>query len=260
MRARMPASLALAAALVLGGTAAAQNSNYNATPYSPVPSLAIPVSAPPKLLPLDPVARVLPVRKGTDTGRSRGGVIPVLMQQRAGARLGSEASEGGTGYRIQLEPPGLERLSLIASDRDFEERIRQEERGYEPMERVQFPDEPVLSTENYKGRGTTWPNMRLVVAPNYVCYERLYFRHLNTEQYGWDLGILQPIISAGSFFVDFALLPYRWAMAPCQRCECSAGYCLPGDPVPLMLYPPELSLTGALAEATTIVGLIAIFP
>jgi hypothetical protein len=35
---------------------------------------------------------------------------------------------------------------------------------------------------------------------------------------------------------------------------------LPGDPVPLLIYPPELSLTGTVMEAGTIVALFAIFP
>ena len=57
-----------------------------------------------------------------------------------------------------------------------------------------------------------------------------------------------------------ALLPYHMATDPCRKCECSAGYCLPGDPVPLLCYPPQLSLTGAVAEAATIAALFAIFP
>jgi hypothetical protein len=35
---------------------------------------------------------------------------------------------------------------------------------------------------------------------------------------------------------------------------------LPGDPVPLLLYPPEINLTAGIVETATIVGLIAIFP
>jgi hypothetical protein len=45
-----------------------------------------------------------------------------------------------------------------------------------------------------------------------------------------------------------------------RRYECNAGYYLPGDPMPFLLYPPELSFSGALAEAA-IIGLgFAIFP
>jgi hypothetical protein len=45
------------------------------------------------------------------------------------------------------------------------------------------------------------------------------------------------------------------------RCyECSAGYCLPGDPTPLALYPPQLNLSGLIAQAGTVAGVSAIFP
>ena len=47
---------------------------------------------------------------------------------------------------------------------------------------------------------------------------------------------------------------------PCRWYECSAGYCLPGDPVPYLCYPPQLSLTGSLAEIATGVALFAMFP
>ena len=75
-----------------------------------------------------------------------------------------------------------------------------------------------------------------------------------------DLGFAAPFISAGEFFKDVVLLPYHMGTDPCRHEECSAGYCLPGDPVPLLCYPPELSLTGATAEAGVVLGLIAIFP
>ena len=55
-------------------------------------------------------------------------------------------------------------------------------------------------------------------------------------------------------------LPYHIGTQPCRCYECSAGYCLPGDPVPYLLYPPELSLSGFLLEAGTVVSLAAIFP
>jgi hypothetical protein len=93
-----------------------------------------------------------------------------------------------------------------------------------------------------------------------LCYGRLLFEDLNSERYGWDLGFIQPFVSGGRFLWDMALLPYHTATAPCRCFECNAGYCLPGDPVPYLLYPLELSLTGAAWEASVIVALFAIFP
>jgi hypothetical protein len=98
------------------------------------------------------------------------------------------------------------------------------------------------------------------VEPTYVCYRRLYFEDKDTERYGWELGVLQPVVSLGKFYLDMAMFPYNFATRPCQRFEANAGYCLPGDPVPYLIYPTEFSIPGGLAEAGVIVGLAAIFP
>jgi hypothetical protein len=153
---------------------------------------------------------------------------------------------------IQLEPPGLERIIRLDSDAMLSERIRQENRERQPMQRVVFPEEPILSRDTYKGR--SWPQQDMTVEPYYVAYGRLLFEEKNSERYGWDLGPLSPTISTLWFFKDLALLPYHVADAG------GAGYCLPGDPVPYLLYPLELSLTGAIAEVGTVFALIAMFP
>lgn len=160
---------------------------------------------------------------------------------------------------VQLEPPGPHRLfGRLDSEDALQERLRQQARQRSTPERITFPDEPVVSRESYAGRH--WEPQELLAEPNNVCYGRLFFEQKNFERYGWDLYLLSPFLSAGTFFFDVATLPYHCATEPFRKCECSAGYCLPGDPVPLLLYPPELSVTGALAEAATVVGLAAIFP
>jgi hypothetical protein len=157
---------------------------------------------------------------------------------------------------IQLIPPGPERIYRLESEDSLQERMRQEaaDRG----EKIAFPDEPILSTRPYPGRH--WPDRPLYVEANYVCYQRLLFEEKNSERYGWDLGAIGPFVSAAYFFKDLVLLPYHLAEDPCRCYECSAGYCLPGDPVPYLCYPPNLSLSGAAVEAGTIVALLAIFP
>jgi hypothetical protein len=178
-----------------------------------------------------------------------------------GAGGGLYGQETGLGeYQIQLEPPGLERIGRIDTEAELQERIRQETKERNPMERVTFPDEPVLSRDTYYGRGAAWPHTTELVAPNYVCYGRLLFQQTNMERYGWDLGILSPVISGAEFFFDVFTLPYHVATAPWRCYESSAGYCLPGDPVPLLLYPPELSVTGTIGEAAALLGVLAIFP
>ncbi|HEX5271930.1 MAG TPA: hypothetical protein VFW33_15635, partial [Gemmataceae bacterium] len=83
---------------------------------------------------------------------------------------------------------------------------------------------------------------------------------LNSERYGWELGFTQPFVSAGLFFLDTALVPYHCASRPFDCVQSSAGYCLPDSPVPYLIYPPELSVTGSVGEAAAILGIIAIFP
>jgi hypothetical protein len=125
-------------------------------------------------------------------------------------------------------------------------------------ERSIFPDEPAITHERYAGR--SFPPGNLLVEPCYLCYDRLYFEQKNLERYGWDLGPITPFVSTAAFYWDLITLPYHMGTAPCRRYECNAGYCLPGDPVPLLLYPPELSLTGFVVEAGVVTALFAIFP
>ena len=125
-------------------------------------------------------------------------------------------------------------------------------------ERAVFPEEKPVTDEPYAAR--TFPPQVALAEPHYVNYERLHFQDLNSERYGWEISFLQPFLSAGLFYWDVATLPYHAFTEPCRRFDCSAGYCLPGDPVPYLLYPPGLSLTGAIAQAGTVIGLVAIFP
>jgi hypothetical protein len=177
---------------------------------------------------------------------------------RRGAGLYGE--EGKSEYQIQLEPPGLERISRLDSEEKLHERIKQETKERDPNDRVTFPEEPILSRDTYLGREALWPRTNRIVEPYFTNYQRLYFQQINAERYGWDLGILHPVLSALTFYKDVVLLPYHLGTDPCRCYESNAGYCLPGDPVPLLLYPPQLSATGALAEVGTILALVAVFP
>jgi hypothetical protein len=185
-------------------------------------------------------------------------IIPVRYQRPGGA---AADDEGRPQYQIQLQPPGLERISQLDSDETLRERIRQEtvEREGTTAERVAFPEEPILSRDVYYGRGTIWPRRALIVEPNFVTYRRLYFQDLNAERHGWDLGPIQPVLSTMKFWYDLALFPMHFVNDPCGR-DCSAGYCLPGDPVPYQWYPPEVTLKGSIVEIGTILALVAIFP
>ena len=93
-----------------------------------------------------------------------------------------------------------------------------------------------------------------------MAHKRLMFEQINYERYGWDLGIVDPPLSAAKFFADVVMLPYHAYTDPFRHFDTGAGYCLPGDPVPLLIYPPELSATGALAETAAVLTVFAVFP
>jgi hypothetical protein len=159
--------------------------------------------------------------------------------------------------------PGRERAFRLESEAEIRVRMAREAReGSNPTGMaytdVFFPQYPPPPKGPLPVR--QWEPLAEVVPPPWVCYRRLYFEQLNTERYGWDLGVLSPLASVGAFYVDLFALPYHAATEPLRRYECNTGYCLPGDPVPLLLYPPELSLTGALGEAAAIGLGVVIFP
>jgi hypothetical protein len=163
-----------------------------------------------------------------------------------------------TELLVPLEPPGLQRLFRLDSEADLMERMRQEGRERSTPERITFPEEPIISKLPYTGR--SFPQIALETEPSYVLHRKLFFEERNSERYGWDLGIMQPVVSAGAFYWDLALVPYQFASLPFRRFESNAGQCLPGDPVPYRLYPPNVSVTGTVVEAGVIVALFAIFP
>jgi hypothetical protein len=163
----------------------------------------------------------------------------------------------GADNAITLQPPTKQRLFRVESEQAFLDRISREIRragGAAPT----FPPSADLPKEVYHDR--VWGPRTCYTVPEYVCYGRLYFEQINMERYGWDLGPLSMVASPLIFFKDVAFLPYKLGTEPCRPCECSAGYCLPGDPVPLLLYRPKISLTGTAAELATIGALLAIFP
>jgi hypothetical protein len=157
---------------------------------------------------------------------------------------------------VRLSVPSPDVLFQRDSEKSLMERMRQGE--LDKGRRIIFPREPAISKEAYAGRH--FPPASEVVEPNYLCHKRLFFEEINSERYGWDLGIIQPLVSTGVFFWDVAWLPYHAFTRPCECYECNAGYCLPGDPVPYLCYPPEISVTGMAAEAGAAAALFAIFP
>ncbi|HYV34938.1 MAG TPA: hypothetical protein VE988_04485 [Gemmataceae bacterium] len=159
-------------------------------------------------------------------------------------------------YMSIKEIPGLEILTRLETEAQVKERWIQ--KAMKAGEKLPFPAEVVLAKEPYPGR--FWAPKVKLVEPNFVVHDRLYFEQPNLERGLWDLGIVTPVVSVGKFFWDLALLPYQCGTRPCQKYDTSAGKCLPGDPTPFYLYPPELSLTGLAAEGAALAGGYFIFP
>jgi hypothetical protein len=233
------------AALVVAGAAGAQQT----PPPRPLPA-GWPPSAP------------MPVASQTAPAAlpsSAGAVQLATMQPPPIAPVPAGAPTTSSEYADLLELPGPQRVfGIRESEESLKLRLINRAKATKPAERLEFPPSPALSKGRYAGRA--WPEQRTFAEPNYVCYQRLYFEQKNFERYGWDLGPITTPLTALHFWIDVALVPYHFGTDIFRNYECSAGYCLPGDPVPFLLYPPELSATGALAEVATIAALIAIFP
>jgi hypothetical protein len=185
-------------------------------------------------------------------------IQPVAYQPRPDIRsapIGEEAQE----YNIRLTPPGPETLFRRDSEAQLLERMRQEALSQPRPDRIEFPhEEPYLTKEPYQKR--RFPPISGTVEPNYTAYRRLNFEQINFERYGWDLGIVTPFLSAAVFFKDVLFLPYHAGTEVCRRYEVNSGYCLPGTPVPLLLYPPQFSLLGTFFEASAVAGVLLVFP
>jgi hypothetical protein len=237
----------------------------------PLPPAPVPAQAPSRL---DDVFRSRETPKASSPWRGSPGTQPVQHAvpqpgyppqypygggpiQQVVQRPGPAAE--GTENIPTLDPPSFEKLFLrLDSERNLRERMRQEALSRPEPSRIVFPEEPPVSKERYLGR--RFPRMIERVEPGYVVYQRLLFEQKNAERYGWSYGPLHPLIATAIFYKDAALLPYHLATRPFQQWESDAGYALPGDPQPLLLYPEEFSWTGLAAEVGAGVPLFFIFP
>ena len=145
----------------------------------------------------------------------------------------------------------------LDSQKMFEERMRQQALQRTPPDSVQFPANAPITTTTLvrKPPSTTIPG----TPPSFVTYRCISKRRMRNDSAGtWALfnRRCHSLISIRTFL----LCPHNYFSHPLRRYESCAGYCLPGDPVPYILYPPEFTLTGSVAEAAIIVGLFAILP
>jgi hypothetical protein len=118
------------------------------------------------------------------------------------------------------------------------------------------PQERIGGGVPYQAKTSQYPPHGVNIEPTYLVHRRLLFEEVNAERYGWDLGILQPLVSSAYFYKDVLFLPSNLASGFAQGFwDTNAGKCLPGAPVPYMLYPPGLTITGGAAEGVVATGL-----
>lgn len=158
-------------------------------------------------------------------------------------RTQTKAEEEQEFYSLPANLPGPDRMfGRLLSDAAWKESQRQEAKRFGLTRKVIFPEPIVLTTEKFQPRA--WQPSTSQVTPGYVVHDRLLFEQLNFERYGWELGALGPPVQLGTYFFDLALLPYHMFSRPLDQMDSSAGKYLPGDNVPLMIYPEPFSITG----------------
>lgn len=122
------------------------------------------------------------------------------------------------------------------------------------------PYYPVGAKYQAKPIRENYPPAKTLIEPDYVVHRRLLFEDVNSERYGWDLGIIQPIVSTAIFYKDTLLWPANLASHFFEWYDTSAGKYLPGTPVPYFLYPPEIDLFGFGVGGFVIAGAAVILP
>ncbi len=230
----------------------------------PGPSWSTPYATSPEVAPLAQVPPPPPLPIGSQVLPGHSWSVPMttndsqpVKYQPVSPRL--DFFPGTPEESLSITPPGFEAIfNKLDSEAELQQRIKQQKADADPTTKVVFPIEPEVSREAYQGR--SWPRRATYTEPYYVLYDRLFFEDLNSERYGWDLGIISPFVSTGIAIKDMLLFPMHAGTDPFRIHEANVGYCLPGDPVPYLIYPPEVSLTGAVLEAGVVVTLLAVFP
>jgi hypothetical protein len=137
---------------------------------------------------------------------------------------------------IRTLPPTPDQMFRLETEAMLRERMRGEVEKALGIERFELPPGPSEATP-LAVLVRPAPGLVEWVEPSYVCFGRLFFHQINAERYGWDLGPLHPVLSAGQFYLDILKWPYYLTAAPCRWYDCDTGWCLPGDPVPLRWHP-----------------------
>ena len=166
----------------------------------------------------------------------------------------------------KLEDP--ERIFAMPNDAGLERLIRErivakmKKDGKIEEKSLRFPViPPVGAGLAYVPKTASYPPMQATYDPLYVVHRRLHFEDRNTERQGWDLGIIQPAVSAVLFYKDVFFWPHSLASGCAHGFwDTSAGKCLPGSPTPYLLYPPGLTTSGSVFQTVMVTGMAFAIP
>jgi hypothetical protein len=114
-----------------------------------------------------------------------------------------------------LKPPTRDELFRVQSEQSLKERLRQE---LPKVKKVDFPKE--ASLPEVPGENAPFPERFVSPIAGQVCYRPLYFEDKRTERFGKYVPCMQPLLSAGRFYGDVAILPCRLLLTPPWTFEC----------------------------------------
>ena len=237
--------------VLVGGPVAAQNSGR--------PAGRNPAASPVDTWNVPPVRTVAAQDKKADPNDTRTAEQKQKDQEKADynkyVRLPPQSDVFAFPNDPQLEKAVLDRLR-----KDEKEAGRDPFAKYKPE--LTFPSmPPVGGNVPYQPKTISYPPMRVNHEPLYVVHRRLHFEEKNAERYGWDLGIIQPLVSAAYFYKDVLLWPNSLASGVAYGFwDTNVGKCLPGSPTPYMLYPPGLTITGTVVEGLFVTGVAFAIP
>ena len=213
----------------------------------------------------DPPARPSRARRPISEPQDQAGPFPASPA--AGARRSrrrSRPAAAGTAparpdpYEayIRLEPPGRERLfGSRDTERELEERMRQERQG---PRRAAIPislpgeagaDDRAVPGAAVRADRRAWPSR--ATSSTAGCTSRRRTRSATGGTWGRSSRSSRPCTSSRTSLC----LPHNFASYPCRRFDTNAGQCLPGDPVPYLCYPPEMTWSGC-SPKRGVIGLL----
>lgn len=114
-----------------------------------------------------------------------------------------------------LKPPTREELFRVQSEKSLREHLQQALPG---VKKVDFPKDAPLAA--VPSEIAPFPPGIVFAQGGHVCYRPLYFEAKRTERFGRYVPCVQPLLSAGRFYGDFLILPFKIVLAPPWTYKC----------------------------------------